>query len=101
MARSWLNASSATGRIEYNGDSGIDSEYLLSSRTGHLELSIPASASVEISTHSMKDELDQGAERGQCTRGMLQENLLFDPRSASLSRFIVRSFGGRIRLKRR
>lgn len=100
VARSRLNASSATGRIEYSGDPGADGEYLLSGRSGDLELSIPASALVEIKTHSSKEQLDQDAEQGNSTRGMLQKNLFFNPRTARASRFVVRSFSGTIRLKR-
>jgi DUF4097 and DUF4098 domain-containing protein YvlB len=94
---SWVEADSTSGRIEYDGDPGIDGEFRLTSHSGDLEVSIPSSASVDIRTRS--------AEFGQ-----LRENLVTPTTGqgtsftgsaiANRSHFNLRSLTGRIHLKR-
>jgi len=50
-----VEVNSGAGRITYDGDPGRVGEYLLTSHTGDLEVSIPASAWVEIKARSMKE----------------------------------------------
>src|SRR5450755_1087553 len=45
-----------SGRITYEGDPGSAGEYLLASQSGDLEVSIPASALVEIRSRSINGE---------------------------------------------
>jgi DUF4097 and DUF4098 domain-containing protein YvlB len=58
VTRSLLKAHSGSGQITYDGDPGPTGEYVLSTSSGDLEVSIPAKASVEIQSHSMRGEPD-------------------------------------------
>jgi len=92
-------AVSEQGHVSYDGNPGPGGDYLLSSRTGSLDVSIPATAPVQISTHEVKDA------------GPVISNLLppaqgppgsqgFKSGLASVSRFVIRTFSGKIFLKR-
>ena len=94
------DVNSGSGRITYEGDPGSAGEYLLTSRSGDLEVSIPASALVEIRSHSMNGETDQDFPKSDGASAMDQGNLLVKPGLAGTSRFVLRSFRGRIHLKR-
>ena len=87
------------GRITYDGDPGPAGEYALTSHSGDLEISIPADAFVEIKTLSLKGEIDQGSNSGGSS-ALGQRRLLLRPGISSVSRFVLRSFRGNIRLKR-
>jgi len=100
VRESFLEVRSGKGRITYGGDPGTTGEYLLTSHSGDLEVSIPASASVEIKAHSMKGESDQGFASVGGVHAMGQRNLLLKPGTVNASRFVLRSFSGKIRLKR-
>lgn len=91
---------SGSGRITYEGDPGSAGEYLLTSHSGDLEVSIPASALVEIRSHSIKGETDQDFPKSDGASPMAQRNLLVKPGLVGASHFVLRSFRGRIRLKR-
>ena len=53
-----VEVNSGSGRIAYDGDPGRVGEYLLTSHTGNLDVSIPASAWVEIKARSIKGQSD-------------------------------------------
>ena len=53
-----VEVNSDAGRIAYDGDPGRLGEYLLTSHTGNLEISIPASAWVQIKARSIKNQSD-------------------------------------------
>ena len=91
---------SGSGRITYDGDPGRLGEYLLTSHSGDLEVSIPASAWVEIKARSIKGQSDpEFPTAGSCsTTG--EKNLLLKPGMVVGSRFELRSFSGKIHLKR-
>jgi hypothetical protein len=97
---SLVEVNSADGRITYEGDPGSAGEYLLTSHSGDLELSIPASASVEIKTQSLKAEVDQRFPNASGAPVMGQRNLLLNPGIVSASRFVLHSFRGKIHVKR-
>ena len=90
---------SGTGRITYDGDPGRVGEYLLTSHTGDLEVSIPANAWVEIKAHSIKNQPDPDFPSVSSLPAM-GETLLGKPGKIVGSRFELRSFSGKIRLKR-
>jgi hypothetical protein len=91
---------SGGGRITYEGDPGSAGEYLLTSYSGDLEVSIPASASVEIKTHSLRADSDQGFPNAGSAPEMGQRNLLLKPGMVSASRFVLHSLHGKIQVKR-
>jgi DUF4097 and DUF4098 domain-containing protein YvlB len=91
---------SGSGRISYEGDPGPVGEYLLTSHSGDLDVSIPASALVEIKARSVKGDSDPEfpIANGFSTGG--KRNLLLKPGTITGSRFDLRSFKGKISLKR-
>jgi DUF4097 and DUF4098 domain-containing protein YvlB len=95
-----LQVNSMSGRITYEGDPGTAGEYLLRTDSGDLEVSIPASARVEIDAHSWKGESDHGfPSTGSVTTPGPRSSLL-KPGIARASRFVLRSFRGSIQVKR-
>jgi len=100
VTESSVEVNSGHGRITYEGDPGPTGEYLLASHSGDLEVSIPASASVEIKAGSLKGEADQVPPNLGSFPATGQRNLLSKPGIASASRFVLRSFSGKIHLKR-
>src|SRR5882724_1277294 len=98
-----VEVNSGSGRISYDGDPGRLGEYLLSSHTGDLDISIPASALVDIRAHSIKSQSDPEFPTASKAPGMANKlggiNLL--GKSGKIgSRFELRSFSGKIHLKR-
>jgi DUF4097 and DUF4098 domain-containing protein YvlB len=97
VTESSVEVNSGRGRITYEGDPGPAGDYLLTSHSGDLDVSIPASAPVEIKSRTIKGEADQAAD-DLPTIG--QKNGLLKPGIVNASRFVLRSFRGKIRLKR-
>jgi DUF4097 and DUF4098 domain-containing protein YvlB len=95
-----VEVNSGAGRITYDGDPGRVGEYLLTSHTGDLEVSIPASAWVEIKARSMKSQSDPEFPSISNAPALGQTSLLGKPGKTLGSHFELRSFSGKIRLKR-
>jgi len=91
---------SGAGRITYDGDPGRVGDYLLTSHTGDLEVSIPASALVEIKARSIRSQSDPEFPSISNVPVLGQTSLLGKPGKTLGSRFELRSFSGKIRLKR-
>ncbi|HEV3206234.1 MAG TPA: DUF4097 family beta strand repeat-containing protein [Terriglobales bacterium] len=87
------------GRITYEGDPGASGEYLLSSRSGDLDVSIPATAAVEIRTRTVKGQSDEAFPTVSAAP-RVGNSLLLKPGAVLGSRFLVRSLSGTIRIKR-
>lgn len=100
VTRSSAEVNSGRGRIKYDGDPGPAGEYQLTSHSGDLEISIPVSASVEIKSHSRNGESNEELPRNDGALTMSSGNLFLKPRIASPSRFVLRSFKGKIHIKR-
>jgi DUF4097 and DUF4098 domain-containing protein YvlB len=94
-----VEVNSGGGRITYDGDPGRVGEYLLTSHTGDLEVSIPASAWVEIKARSIKSQADPEFPTVSNVPTMGQINLMGKAGKIG-SRFELRSFSGKIRVKR-
>ncbi len=94
-----VEVNSGSGRITYEGDPGRVGEYLLTSHTGDLLVSIPASAWVEIKARSIKSQSDPEFPTVSNVPAMGQINLMGKPGKIG-SRFELRSFSGKIHLKR-
>jgi hypothetical protein len=94
-----VEVNSGAGRITYDGDPGRIGEYLFTSHTGDLEVSIPASAWVEIKARSIKGQSEPEFPNVASAPTMGQVNLTGKPGKIG-SRFELRSFSGKIRLKR-
>ena len=95
-----VEVNSGAGRISYDGDPGRLGEYLLSSHSGDLDVSIPASAWVAIKARSIKGQSDPEFPIAGDASTSGQKNLLLKPGMVVGSRFEIRSFSGKIHLKR-
>jgi hypothetical protein len=95
-----VEVNSGAGHITYDGDPGRVGEYLLTSHTGDLEVSIPASAWVEIKARSIKRQSDPEFPNVSSVPALGQTSLLGGPGKTLRSRFDLRSFSGKIRIKR-
>jgi hypothetical protein len=95
-----VEVNSVRGRIDYDGDPGPAGEYRLMSHSGDLEVSIPTSASVEIKSRSMKGESNEDVPKYDGAPAMSSGNLFLKPRITNASRFVLRSFKGKIHIKR-
>lgn len=91
---------SGSGRISYQGDPGSTGEYLLTSHSGDLDISIPASALADIKARSIKGQSDPDFPIASGFSAAGTGNLLLKPGTVTGSRFDLRSFRGKIRLKR-
>ncbi len=95
-----VGAHSGSGRITYDGDPGTTGDYAFTTHNGDLDISIPASALVEIRSRSLKGEADQPVGHLDTIPSTGQKNDFLTPRGIAASRFVLRSFRGNIRLKR-
>jgi hypothetical protein len=95
-----VEVNAGSGRISYQGDPGPSGEYLLTSHSGDLEVSIPASALVDIKARSIKGQSDPEFPIASGFSNASAGNLLLKPGTLTGSRFELRSFRGKIRLKR-
>jgi hypothetical protein len=95
-----VEVNSGSGRISYQGDPGSTGEYLLTSHSGDLDISIPASALVDIRARSIKGQSDADFPIANGFSAAGTGNLLLKPGTVTGSRFDLRSFRGKIRLKR-
>ena len=95
-----VEVNSGSGRISYQGDPGSTGEYLLSSHSGDLDVSIPASALVDIKARSIAGLADPEFPIAKGYSAPGPGNLLLKPGMVTGSRFELRSFRGKIHLKR-
>ena len=95
-----VEVNSGSGRISYQGDPGSTGEYLLTSHSGDLDISIPASALVDIRARSIKGQSDPDFPIANGFSAAGTGNLLLKPGTVTGSHFDLRSFRGKIRLKR-
>lgn len=95
-----VEVNSGAGRITYDGDPGRVGEYLLTSHSGDLEVSIPASAWVEIKARSIKGQSDPEFPSASSGPALGRTSLLGGSEKRLGSRFDLRSINGRIRIKR-
>ena len=95
-----VEVNSGAGRITYDGDPGRVGEYLLTSHSGDLEVSIPASAWVEIKSRSIKRQSDPEFPSVSSVPALGGTSLLGGQGKTFGSRFDLRSFSGKIHIKR-
>ena len=100
VSGSWIEVNSGSGQITYEGDPGTGGDYQLTSHSGDIEVSIPASSPVQINARAFNDESDLGLPDSGTVGTMGQGNLLLPPGIGGASRFVLRSFRGKIRLSR-
>jgi len=86
------------GRILFEGDPGTNGDYDLTSNTGDLEVSIPARVAVDIKPRSLRGELSGEGLEGPAGVGV--QNFTARSRFSAASVFVLRSFRGKIHVKR-
>jgi hypothetical protein len=100
VTASFVEVGSGSGQITYDGDPGPGGYYRLTSHTGDLDVSIPASAAVEIKSGSLKGDSDQAPSSVDHVPPMDQRNMFVKSGMVGVSRIVLRSFKEKIRLKR-
>jgi len=88
-----------SGRIAYDGFPGPGGEYQFATQSGDIEVSIPASSLVEVKSQSSFGHADDESKPNNPTPGG-KRSLLLKSGSMAIPRFVLRSFAGRIRVKR-
>src|SRR6266478_7811157 len=74
-----VEVNSGSGRISYQGDPGSAGEYLFTSHSGDLDISIPAGALVDIRARSIKGQSDPDFPMANGFSGAGTGNLLLKP----------------------
>jgi len=91
---------SGTGRIAYQGDPGSAGAYRLTTHSGDIEVSIPATSSVDISSRSMSIQSVPELAAGESGDNAGNQSFLPRSRISKASVFVLRSFRGKIRVQR-
>jgi hypothetical protein len=97
---------STSGRINYTGDFGLSGEYRLTSHSGDIEATVPESTSADISARSVRGEVHDDVPLLPKTHTWfpIQEGRTFMGtmgRAALSSTVVLRSFSGKIHLRKR
>ncbi len=97
---------STSGGINYRGDFGDHGEYRLTSHSGDIEAIVPDSTSADVSARSVRGEVhdDVPLQPKQHTSFVLKEGSAFwgtMGRAAVSSTVVLRSFSGKIHLRKR
>jgi len=97
---------STSGRINYTGDFGRSGEYRLTSHSGDIEATVPDGTSADVSARSVKGEVhdDIPLQPKTHTWFAIQEGRAFMGtmgRAAVSSTVVLRSFSGKIHLRKR
>ena len=94
-----VKVDSGSGQITYAGDPGLGGDYVLTSYSGNIGVSIPASALAEIRTRSLQDDSHQEPRtRPQINKGS-QSNQFLNPGSTTMPRFLLQSIRGNIQVQ--
>jgi DUF4097 and DUF4098 domain-containing protein YvlB len=100
-----VTVSSTSGKIRYNGDFGIGGDYRLRSHTGDIEATVPATASVEVSARSVRGQVENDfpLQPKQNIPALLSEKgrSFMGTAGKAASSVLLRTFSGKIRLKKR
>jgi DUF4097 and DUF4098 domain-containing protein YvlB len=97
VSESSVSVNTNRGRVDYAGDPGRTGDFNLSSHSGDLDISIPAKSPVRISSNSLKGDPEENFAE---IRPPQQARPLIRPGVRSVSRFVLRSFSGKIHLRR-
>lgn len=102
----FVEVTSAKGRINYSGDFGYTGNYKLTSHTGDIEAIVPAYASFDVSARSVRGDVvndfplnDRQPE--QSPSAFQRGRSFVGSAGKAASSVILRTFSGKIRLKKR
>src|SRR5215471_8638266 len=102
----FVEVTSAKGRINYSGDFGYTGNYKLTSHTGDIEAVVPAYASFDVSAKSVRGDVQNdfplNDRRQIATPTTFSRGRSFvGTAGKAASSVIIRTFSGKIRLKKR
>src|ERR1700722_15386072 len=97
---------STSGHINYNGDFGHSGEYRLTSHSGDIEATVPENTSADVSARSVRGEVHDDIPLQPKSHSWfpIQEGRAFMGtmgRAAASSTVVLRSFSGKIHLRKR
>jgi len=98
-----VQVSSSSGKIIYNGDFGIGGDYSLTSHTGDIEATAPPGASIDVLAQSAKGTVDSdfSLEPRHTSFTVKAGSAFAGTMNKALSMVRLRSFSGKIHLKKR
>jgi len=99
-----VSVSSTSGRIHYNGDFGIGGDYKLISHTGEIVATVPADASLDVNAYSARGEVENDFPlhpKSHISIIPKGGRALFGTAGKATSSVVLRTFSGKIRLKKR
>jgi DUF4097 and DUF4098 domain-containing protein YvlB len=98
-----VQVSSSSGKIIYNGDFGTGGDYLLTSHTGDIEATAPEAASIEVVAQSAQGSVDSdfSLEPRHTSFTVKAGSAFAGTMNKALSMVRLRSFSGKIHLKKR
>ena len=100
-----LTVSTTDGDISYDGDFGHGGEYWLSNHSGAIDVSLPASASVDVDARaprgSVQNDFPLQAAKPQPGNALLSGHSFAGTSNSGSSSVQLRSFSGTIRVKKR
>ena len=101
----FVEVTSAKGKINYSGDFGYTGNYKLTSHTGDIEAVVPAYASFDVSARSVRGDVVNDfplSDHAQASPSTFQRGRSFvGTAGKAASSVIIRTFSGKIRLKKR
>lgn len=102
----FVEVTSAKGHINYSGDFGYTGNYKLTSHTGDIEAVVPAYASFDVNARSVRgdvvNDFPMNDHHPQDSPSAFQRGRLFvGSAGKAASSVIIRTFSGKIRLKKR
>jgi DUF4097 and DUF4098 domain-containing protein YvlB len=97
---------STSGNISYSGDFGDSGEYRLTSHSGNIEATVPESTSAAVSMHSVRGEVQDDVPLQPPTHSSITYKVGSAfvgtiGRAAASSTVVLRSFSGKIHLRKR
>ena len=100
----YVEVTSTSGKIRYDGDFGIGGEYKMTSHTGDIDATIPAEASVDVMARSVRGDVQNDFPLSPKTHSSfipVPGRSLVGTAGKAASSVLLRTFSGKIRLKKR
>jgi DUF4097 and DUF4098 domain-containing protein YvlB len=103
----YLNVNAGRGNIAYDGDFGSGGEYSMTNNSGNIDVHVPASASIAVRAHSIRGTVENDLPltaipglSSSLNSSTNSERSLMGTSNAGTSSVDLRSFSGRIRVKK-
>ncbi len=99
-----VQVSSTSGKIHYDGDFGSGGEYSLTSHSGDIDATIPPDASVDVTARSVRGQVENDfpfTPKTHTTFPLIAGSSFAGTIGKAASSVVLRTFSGKIRLKKR